>query len=178
MRNVRKYLFPLLGLSLLLAACGSSASSNSSSPSSAAKSSGALVKTASSSKLGTILVNSSGMTLYQLSAERNGKFICTDTTCLQNWHPLTIGSGITPTGVGSLGIVKRPDGTMQVTFKGLPLYTFAADHGPGQTNGEGFKDVGTWSAATTGAATSSSGGGAAPAQTAPARSSGGGGYSY
>ena len=41
---------------------------------------------------------------------------------------------------------------MQVTFKGAPLYTFTQDTKAGQTNGEGFKDVGVWRATTVGAA--------------------------
>jgi predicted lipoprotein with Yx(FWY)xxD motif len=86
------------------------------------------------------------MTLYHLTGEQNGKFICTNSGCLQIWHPLTA-SG-TPTGtVGSLATVRRPDGTLQVTYKGLPLYTFAQDH-PGTANGQGFKDVGTWTVVT------------------------------
>jgi len=50
--------------------------------------------------------------------------------------------------VGSLGTVKRPDGTEQVTYKGEPLYTFAQDKEAGEANGQGIKDVGTWSAIT------------------------------
>jgi predicted lipoprotein with Yx(FWY)xxD motif len=180
MHRLYKYLFPTLGLSLVVAACGSSSSSTSSAAKTpAAQSSVALVKTAPNPKLGTTLVNAQGMTLYQLSVERNGKFICTTPACLQNWHPLTVPSGATPSGAVSLGTVKRPDGTEQVTYKGLPLYAFAADHAPGQANGQGFKDVGTWHAATTSAAStgsSSSGGATSSSATTPA--SGGGGYGY
>jgi len=107
------------------------------------------------------------MTLYQLSAEQNGKFICTSAACLQVWHPLTAPSASTPSGsVGSLGTVKRPDGTEQVTYKGIPLYTFAQDKEAGEANGQGIKDVGTWSTVTVAASTTST-----PA--APATSGGG-----
>jgi predicted lipoprotein with Yx(FWY)xxD motif len=137
-----------------------------------------VVKTASSSKFGTIVVDAQGMTLYSLSAEKGGKFICTTGACTGIWHPLTAASGgVSGTGVGSLGTVKRPDGTIQVTYKGLPLYTFAQDHAPGQTNGQGIKDVGTWTAATTGSSAAAS----TPAPAPPASStsaSGGGGYGY
>ena len=109
------------------------------------------MKTGSSS-LGTILVDGSGMTLYSLSAEKNGKFICTASACTAIWHPLTVSAGATPSGVSSLGVVKRPDGTTQVTYKGAPLYTFAQDQQPGDTKGQGFKDVGTWGVVTVGAA--------------------------
>jgi predicted lipoprotein with Yx(FWY)xxD motif len=155
-----KFLFPTLAASLLLAACGSSSHSSSksaaSSQPSAASSSGgstsALVKTASTSGHGTILVNAQGLTLYRLSGERAGKLICTNSACLQVWHPLTVAAGGTPGGsVGSLGVFKRPDGTEQVTYKGMPLYTFAQDQAPGQTKGQGIKDVGTWTVVATSA---------------------------
>jgi len=49
-------------------------------------------------------------------------------------------------------VLRRPDGRIQVTYRGAPLYTFVKDVRPGQTNGEGFKDVGVWHATTVGAA--------------------------
>ncbi|HYM44871.1 MAG TPA: hypothetical protein VES65_01755 [Solirubrobacteraceae bacterium] len=140
------------------------------------------MKSASNTTLGaTVIVDSQGMTLYHLSGEQNGKFICTSSACLQVWHPLSASAG-TPSGsVGSLGTVKRPDGTEQVTYKGMPLYTFAPDQKPGDAKGQGIKDVGTWTAVTV------SGSSSAPAATvpatthtesAPAGSGGGGGYGY
>ena len=139
----------------------------------------AVVKTASNSTLGaTVLTNSAGMTLYALSAEHNGKFICTTSACTAIWHPLSAGG--TPGGsVGSLGTVKRPDGTEQVTYKGMPLYTFAQDRQPGEANGEGIKDVGTWSAVTTsGASSTGSTEASPPAESKSSGSGGAGGYSY
>jgi predicted lipoprotein with Yx(FWY)xxD motif len=102
-----------------------------------------VVKTA---KVGgkTILVNRNGMTLYHLSVERRGHFICTTGACLHEWHPLVIARGVTPTGVKSLSVVKRPDGRRQVAYKGGPLYTFDEDKKAGDMNGDGFMDVGTW----------------------------------
>jgi predicted lipoprotein with Yx(FWY)xxD motif len=133
------------------------------------------VKTASNS-LGTILVNSQGMTLYHLSGEVNGKFICTSSACLGVWHPLIAPSSGTPSGeVSSLGTVKRPEGTMQVTYKGTPLYTFTGDQQAGETKGQGIKDVGTWSAVTT---SSSSTPAASTSSTSEPAKSSGGGYAY
>jgi predicted lipoprotein with Yx(FWY)xxD motif len=110
----------------------------------------AVVTTARNATLGkTILVNRKGMTLYSLSAETNVRFICTDAFCRSLWTPLVVARGTTPTGSRSLDTVKRPDGRTQVRFRGLPLYTFNEDAKPGDTKGEGFKDVGTWLAATT-----------------------------
>jgi predicted lipoprotein with Yx(FWY)xxD motif len=122
-----------------------------------------------------VLVDAQGLTLYRLSGEQNGKFICTNAACLQTWHPLTVSGGGAPSGVGSLGTVKRPDGTTQVTYKGQPLYTFAQDQAPGDANGQGFKDVGTWNAVTASASKSSSAAKTSPAAPAP---SGGGKYGY
>src|SRR4029077_18946136 len=128
----------------------------------------AVVKTASNATLGSVvLVNAQGMTLYSLSGEQNGKFICTSSACLQVWHPLSAPTE-TPSGsVSSLGTVKRSDGTEQVTYKGMPLYTFAQDQKPGDANGQGIKDVGTWTAVPVGANGSSS----APAAPSPATTS-------
>ncbi len=155
MRHPRKFVIFTLAASILLSACGSSSDSKSATSTTEAQraasqtsgASGALVKTAANSKLGaTILVDAQGMTLYHLSAEQNGKFICTSAGCLQVWHPLTVPSGSTPGGsVRSLGTVKRPDGTLQVTYKDMPLYSFEQDKEAGDASGQGIKDVGTWS---------------------------------
>jgi predicted lipoprotein with Yx(FWY)xxD motif len=107
----------------------------------------ALVKTAHNSKLHhTILVNRKGHSLYSLSAERHGRFVCTDPTCLSLWKPLVVARGTKPSGVRGLGTIKRPDGRRQVTYRGGPLYTFSGDRRPGDVSGEGFRDVGVWHA--------------------------------
>jgi predicted lipoprotein with Yx(FWY)xxD motif len=179
MRFLAKAGVPFLAAAVLFAACGSSSSTTTSSKATNAanttSSSAATVKTASSS-LGTILVDSKGMTLYHLSAEQNGKFICTNSACTGIWHPLTVSAATTPGGASSLSTIKRPDGTTQVTYKGEPLYTFAEDSQPGDTKGQGFKDVGTWTVVTTGSAPAS-----APATTSTqseSSSGGGGAYGY
>jgi predicted lipoprotein with Yx(FWY)xxD motif len=95
-----------------------------------------------------LLATRSGHTLYSLSVERQGKFICTAMSgCLSTWHPLTVATGVTPKGPVKLGTVSRPEGVLQVTFRSRPLYTFAEDKKPGQVKGEGIKDVGVWHAA-------------------------------
>jgi predicted lipoprotein with Yx(FWY)xxD motif len=195
MRHLLKLSLPTIAASLLIAACGSSSSSSTTSSAagtqpaaqtSSSPSSAVLVKTASNS-LGTILVDNKGMTLYHLSGEQNGKFICTSSACVGVWHPLIAPSSGTPGGeVGSLGTVKRPEGTVQVTYKGTPLYTFTGDQQSGETKGQGIKDVGTWSVITTSSSSTpsstsssseseksgSSGGGSSSS------SGGGGGYAY
>jgi len=188
MRQVGKTLLPALAAALTLAACGSSSSGQSSSsqastatttasqPAAAA----AVVKTASNAALGaTVLTNASGLTLYSLSAEHGGKFICIG-TCTQIWHPVTVSAG-KPTGsVGSLGTVKRPEGIVQVTYKGMPLYTFSLDRQPGALGGQNLKDVqnfkavGTWRAVSITGATSATQ--TAPASEPTTSGSKGGGY--
>ncbi|HVS99770.1 MAG TPA: hypothetical protein VHE08_04565 [Solirubrobacterales bacterium] len=95
----------------------------------------------------TVLTNTRGLTLYSLSVEKNGKFICTG-YCTATWRPLSVPAGTKPKGPVKLGTVKRPEGKIQVTFRSRPLYTFDGDSAKGQANGEGFKDVGTWHAVT------------------------------
>ena len=166
------------GIAVAAAACGSSSSASSLTP--AAGRSPATVSTVHNGTLGaTVLVDASGRTLYTLSAEGNGKFICTKsskipgttTSCTSLWHPLIAHGAVTGNAVGSLGTVMRPDGGgLQVTFRGRPLYTFADDHAAGDAAGNGLRDVGVWRAATIGAA----GGGSTGGSTG----GGGGGYGY
>jgi predicted lipoprotein with Yx(FWY)xxD motif len=107
-----------------------------------------VAKEAQNTTLGkTVLTTTNGRTLYSLSVEKNGKFICTG-SCLSVWHPLTVPAGIKPTGPVKLGTIERPEGGTQVTYKGRPLYRFGGDSESGEANGEGIKDVGTWHAAT------------------------------
>jgi len=94
----------------------------------------------------TILTTTRGRTLYSLSAETNGRFVCT-ASCLSTWRPLLVPRGVKPRGPVRLGTVERPDGRIQVTFKGRPLYAFSGDSKTGEANGEGIEDVGTWHAA-------------------------------
>jgi predicted lipoprotein with Yx(FWY)xxD motif len=200
MRQTVKVLIPTLAASALLAACGSSSSSSTSSAGSPAPApqvstpsqastvanAASTVKSAANAKLGaTVLVNARGMTLYSLSGEQSGKFICTSAACVQVWHPLAVSAGGTATGpVGHLSTVKRPDGALQVAYKGLPLYTFAQDHSPGDANGEGIKDVGTWNAVATSTRASTATPAPAPAPmpspapAPPPAPSGGGSYGY
>jgi len=105
-------------------------------------------QTPSASLNRNVLANLQGRTLYTLSAEKNGRFICTG-TCLSAWRPLLIAAATKPLGPVPLGTVKRPEGKTQVTYKGRPLYSFSGDSKAGDANGEGITDVGTWHAATT-----------------------------
>ena len=133
----------LVSVGVALASGGSSTSTDS------ATRTMRVVKEAQNDELGhPVLTNLKGLTLYSLSVEKNGRFICTDRACLSLWHPLVVHAGVRPTGPVKLGTVRRPDGgPIQVTYHGRPLYRFVEDTKPGDVNGEGFKDVGTWQAA-------------------------------
>ena len=91
---------------------------------------------------GTVLVDSSGQALYASDQEAAaGKVLCTG-ACNSFWQPLAASGKVTSSGSvpGKLGTVKRPDGSMQVTYNGQPLYTFTQDQA-GQVTGDGFKDA-------------------------------------
>lgn len=139
-----------------------------------ASSSSATVATAKVGSLGTVLVDANGMTLYHLDGETASKFVCTG-GCTSAWPPVqsagtpNAGDGAT----GTLDTVMRPDGITQVTYDGLPLYTFSGDSKPGDANGQGVQ--GAWFAVTPdGKDAKASGGGGSTT----GGSSGGGRYGY
>jgi predicted lipoprotein with Yx(FWY)xxD motif len=91
---------------------------------------------------GTILVDSaSGMTVYTFTKDTkdSGTSACTG-GCIDTWPALTVPAGGSPTGgsgvTGTLGTITRDDdGSLQVTYNGLPLYFFKNDKAPGDLNG-------------------------------------------
>ncbi len=92
-----------------------------------------------------ILVTSgAGLSLYTLEGERNGRWLCTDRSCLSAWPPLLLRRGAQPTGVRFLGVLRRPDGRRQVTYRGFPLYRYAFDDEKGDVRGDGVGDVAVW----------------------------------
>ncbi len=97
----------------------------------------------------TYLVGPTGGSLYVFSKDATGVSNCSG-SCAQNWPPLTVPQGIDPSAVsaagGSLAVITRDDGTRQVTYNGHPVYYYAGDKLPGDTNGDGVGGV--WSLAT------------------------------
>jgi len=140
-------------IALAVAACGGSSGSGqaggygSPSPSAAAsgaKGAGGASIALASSKLGRILVDGEGRTLYLFEADKGEASTC-DGACASAWPPLTTaGQPIAGSGVSAakLGTTERSDGTTEVTYNGHPLYTFAGDGGPGQTTGQGSDGFG------------------------------------
>jgi predicted lipoprotein with Yx(FWY)xxD motif len=152
---------PILGcvaaLSFAVAGCGGSSSTGThasaygaATPTKASQSAPAPAATGSgsvaiaNSKLGKILVDSKGDTLYLWQADTGAASTCTG-ACASAWPPLiTHGKPIAGPGVSAskLGTTRRNDGTTEVTYNGHPLYTFVGDSGPGQTSGEGNQGFG------------------------------------
>lgn len=145
-KNSRIARVVLLGLALVAMLAALIGSAGASAP----KSRHVANKAANSALGEMVLTNLKGRTLYTLSSEKNGKFTCM-ASCVGAWPPLIVPAGTKPTGPTALGVVKRPEGKMQVTFKGRPLYTFSGDTKKGDANGEGIVSFGgTWHAASTG----------------------------
>jgi predicted lipoprotein with Yx(FWY)xxD motif len=95
-------------------------------------------------KLGRILVNGQGRTLYLYMKDRGTKSACSR-RCAQVWPPATV-SGAPTAGPGvaaaKLTTARGAGNRRQLVYNGHPLYTLTADVRPGQINGEGF--LGTW----------------------------------
>jgi predicted lipoprotein with Yx(FWY)xxD motif len=148
-----------LALVVLLAACGSSATNpnagaaysgsglgatpSSSSMSGAGTTSGTGAKTVAltikSTKIGQVLTDAKGDTLYWYSKDtQDGPSTCTG-ACLAAW-PAVLGQAVAAPGVkfaGQLGDVTDAGGAIQATYNGYPLYTFKDDMAPGATTGNG-----------------------------------------
>jgi predicted lipoprotein with Yx(FWY)xxD motif len=103
------------------------------------------IQVATDPKLGPILVDGKGMTLYLFMADTPGISNCSD-ACAAAWPPLTVASGAMPTGSmevsGKLGTITRADGSVQVTVNNLPLYFFIQDKVPGDVTGQGINAFG------------------------------------
>ncbi len=100
-------------------------------------------------ELGAFLTSADGMTLYTFANDEPGVSNCTD-QCLENWPPLTVASEDALVGasdlMGELGVIDRGDGTLQVTYNGMPLYFWIEDTQPGDATGHNRGDV--WFVAT------------------------------
>jgi predicted lipoprotein with Yx(FWY)xxD motif len=168
MRNQIVSAIGAAGIGLLMAACSSGSSTTTSSPAAASPASSTAAAApattqasspaatgqasgAASVSLATIsgipgkaLVGSNGRTLYLFQADTNGTSACTG-ACAAAWPPdIVTGQPQAGSGVSQalLGTITRPDGTMQVTYNGHPLYYFTADTAGGVAHGQGVKAFG------------------------------------
>jgi predicted lipoprotein with Yx(FWY)xxD motif len=98
-----------------------------------------------STKLGQVLVDSNGLTVYLFLADQGTASSCNSASCVQYWPPvLTTGAPQAGAGVtGSLlGTTARADGSTQVTYGGHPLYRFVNDKAAGDTTGQAVNAFG------------------------------------
>ncbi|MBN1963330.1 MAG: hypothetical protein JW910_01705 [Anaerolineae bacterium] len=95
-------------------------------------------------ELGDFLVGANGMTLYLFTNDEMGVSNCYD-DCALNWPPLLVDSAdaltTQPGLIGEFGTTERTDGTLQVTYDGMPLYFWVNDAAPGDATGQGVRDV-------------------------------------
>ena len=92
---------------------------------------------------GQILTDEGGYTVYLFSNDTQGAgtSACED-GCLEVWP--AVGEITSPSGAldaDLVGSIERSDGTIQATYNGWPLYRFASDESPTDTNGQGVNDV-------------------------------------
>jgi predicted lipoprotein with Yx(FWY)xxD motif len=145
-------------ITLVAAACGSAAPSASVSPSpspaptpSASPSAspspvatGTTIAVATNARLGKVLVDGKGKTVYLFVADK-GKASTCYSSCATYWPPvLTTGTPQAGTGAKQslLGTTRRSDGKVEVTYAGHPLYYFLQDKKAGDTTGQGVNGFG------------------------------------
>ncbi|MET8542061.1 hypothetical protein ABZW03_15590 [Kitasatospora sp. NPDC004799] len=161
-----------LAVAALIAGCGSSggsyggSSGGSGGPS--APAAGVTLRTAQDPKLGTIVTDAAGFTLYRFDQDRNSppESSCNG-SCAVVWPPEHADGGVTVKGIDGklVGTVTRADGTAQVTLNGWPAYRYAPDTKPGDTKGQGVG--GTWFALTPSGGRAGAAGGTAPSPANP-----------
>lgn len=104
---------------------------------------GAIAVATATGPLGTYLTGPDGLTLYTFAPDSPNTSTC-DGGCAEAWPPFTVDAGVEfapGNGVdGELTTFPRADGTLQVAYDGAPLYYFANDTTPGDTNGQGLGD--------------------------------------
>ena len=147
----------------MLAACGDDNDSDNGAtaaqPTAAATEQAVALSIGTNGDLGSFLVGPNGHTLYVFAQDDAELSNCTG-DCIENWPPLFVAQGVVPManeGVeGELGVLERDDGGRQVMYNGAPLYFFAGDSAPNQTNGHGVGGV--WFVAALGGAAEAAGG--------------------
>jgi predicted lipoprotein with Yx(FWY)xxD motif len=143
------YLFAVAALgAIALAACGSggpyASSSTPTKPASpmAVATPGTVAVQTGDTSLGKVLVDANRRTLYGLTNDNNGMPTCVG-ACASTWPPLTVDGTNLPAQLDAtiFSVVSRPDGSHQLKAGKWPLYRFAGDAAPGDTNGQGSGGV-------------------------------------
>jgi predicted lipoprotein with Yx(FWY)xxD motif len=100
-------------------------------------------------KLGTVLVNAKGRTLYMFVPDKRKKVTCV-ATCAKIWPPVKLPKGAKAVAAGKakaalLGSDRNPAGGRVVTYNKWPLYTYITDTAPGQAKGQALNlNGGLW----------------------------------
>jgi predicted lipoprotein with Yx(FWY)xxD motif len=98
-------------------------------------------------RLGSILVNSAGHTLYEFTKDHSRQSACASTSGCSSVWPSLQASGRPTAGPGIKASLLSKTSRNQVTYAGHPLYTYSGDSGPGQTSYVGVRSFGgTWDA--------------------------------
>lgn len=99
------------------------------------------VKISKNARLGDILTDSRGMTLYIFTDDRENVSNCYD-QCAMEWPPFVTDdrSNMPQNLNGKFGVIKRRDNKLQVTFSGKPLYYYIKDKNPGDTYGQNVEN--------------------------------------
>ncbi|MFJ9947184.1 hypothetical protein [Kitasatospora sp. NPDC091207] len=153
-----------IAVAALVAGCGSSGSGGTASstpagsgaastapatPGGSGSAAPATLNTATDPKLGTIVTDGAGFTLYRFDQDTaQPPMSHCNGNCASLWPPVPAGGSVTVKGIDSklVGTVTRADGSKQITLNGWPAYRYAPDKQPGDTKGQGVG--GTWFALT------------------------------
>jgi predicted lipoprotein with Yx(FWY)xxD motif len=131
-----------------LAAAGASTTSTVAASGSSAPTPVYEVKTGNVHGLGKVLVDGQGFTLYVFAPDKHSGTSKCYGKCANAWPPLVLPSGVSEAPAGSgvrsslLGVTKRSDGTVQVTYDKWPLYTWVVDSAPGDVTGQDLNNLG------------------------------------
>jgi predicted lipoprotein with Yx(FWY)xxD motif len=139
----RTYVF--LAVALACAASAATIASAQSSLPAAAHSSRAATVQLRHTSLGSILVSSSGRTLYEFTRDHGNKNSCAAISgCSAVWPSLKASGRPTGDSGVKASLLSSTSGN-QVTYAGHPLYTYSGDSGTGETSYVGVKAFGgTW----------------------------------
>lgn len=138
---MRRMLFPALAATAVVGLVATTGAAATQSRSTAARRANVVrITTRKVPKLGTVLVDAKGLTLYMFVPDKRRRVTCVS-TCAAVWPPVMLPKGARPLARGKakqrlLGSDRDPAGGRVVTYHGWPLYTYVVDRKPGQATGQ------------------------------------------
>jgi predicted lipoprotein with Yx(FWY)xxD motif len=148
MRKMLSHAVVAAAVAALLAAAGTM-TARGEAKRSAARAASVVISTKTLPKLGTVLVNGKGRTLYMFVPDKRTKVSCVG-ACAAIWPPVKLPKGATAAAAGKakaslLGSDPNPAGGRVVTYNRWPLYTYVVDTAAGQAKGQALKlNGGLW----------------------------------